>query len=115
MKLALRRGAAEGASTLDRLLSWVIKTRLVTRFPHAGIVIGDTLYHSTGRKGLHADKLDGADWVLIDIGGDDERALGLCSTSTGVPGMTGSACWLLLASRLVTQGACTAMSGATSQ
>jgi hypothetical protein len=28
MKLALRRGAAEGASTLDRLLSWVIKTRL---------------------------------------------------------------------------------------
>jgi len=28
MKLALRRSAAEGASTLDRLLSWVIKTRL---------------------------------------------------------------------------------------
>jgi len=77
MKLALRRSAAEGASTLDRLLSWVIKTRLVTRFPHAGIVIGDTLYHSTGRKGLHADNLDGADWVLIDIGGDDDRALGL--------------------------------------
>jgi hypothetical protein len=77
VKLALRRGAAEGASTLDRLLSWVIKTRLVTRFPHAGIVIGDTLYHSTGRKGLHADVLDSADWVLIDIGGDDERALGL--------------------------------------
>ena len=77
MKLALRRGAAEGASTLARLLSWVIKTRLVTRFPHAGIVIDGVLYHSTGRKGLHADRLDGADWVLVDIGGDDNRALGL--------------------------------------
>jgi len=77
MKLALRRSAAEGASTLDRALSWVIKTRLVTRYPHAGIVIDGVLYHSTGRKGLHADKLDGADWVLIDIGGNDDRALGL--------------------------------------
>lgn len=77
MKLALRRGPAEGASLVDSIASWIIKTRLVTRFPHAGVVIGENLYHSNGKKGLHVDKLDGADWLLIDIGGDDARALSL--------------------------------------
>ena len=77
MKLALRRSAASD-SLIDRLSSWVIKTRLVTRFPHAGIVIDGRLYHSTGRKGLHVtDEWSPEKWELIDVSGSDDKALGL--------------------------------------
>lgn len=53
----------------DRFANWAVKARLVTQYPHAGIVIGDTLYHSTGSEGVHAEP--GADlsgYVLIDLG-----------------------------------------------
>ena len=75
MKLALRTTPAADATSLDKLAHWVIKARLVTQYPHAGIVIGDKLYHATARKGLHVSEYTPEHWTLIDIGGDDMAAL----------------------------------------
>lgn len=76
MKLALRTTPASDATWNEKLAHWGIKTRLVTAYPHGGIVIGNTLYHSTARGGVHAV----ADWTpdrweLFDVGGDDVAAL----------------------------------------
>lgn len=77
MKLALRYDLAADAGAVHRASASVIEARLVTRYAHAGIVIGDTLYHSTGTGGVHA--VPGADlsgYVLIDLGEQhDEVAL----------------------------------------
>lgn len=79
MMLALRYELPEGAGFVQRASTAVIEARLVTQFPHAGIVIGDTLYHATGADGVHAET--GADlsgWTLIDLPNADEaRALAL--------------------------------------
>lgn len=76
MYLALRTTPAFDANWLDRFAHAVVKARLVTRYPHGGIVIGNTLFHSTSRKGVHAtDDWTPDRWELYDVGGDDERAL----------------------------------------
>lgn len=76
MKLALRSQYAADASWLDRRANDVIRARLVTRYPHAGIVIGDTLYHSTAKRGVHSLKdWTPERWDLIECGGDDAKAL----------------------------------------
>lgn len=77
MKLALRKTAATDATFLDKIGTWLIKARLVTRYPHAGIVIGDKLYHATGKRGLHVTEFHPERWELIDIPGDDIDALRL--------------------------------------
>lgn len=71
MYLALRRGAATDATWLDKFFVWVIKERLVTVYPHAGIVIGNTLYHATARHGFCKADYTPARWELLPLG--DER------------------------------------------
>ncbi|MGS5088293.1 hypothetical protein ACVC7V_17560 [Hydrogenophaga sp. A37] len=71
MYLALRRGAATDAKWLDHFFIWVIKERLVTDFPHAGIVIGDQLYHATARHGFCKTPYTPERWELWPLG--DER------------------------------------------
>jgi hypothetical protein len=68
MYLALRSGAATDATWLDKLFIWVIKERLVTVWPHAGIVIGDTLYHATARHGFCKAEYTPHRWTLIPLG-----------------------------------------------
>ncbi len=76
MKLALRSQYAADATWLDRRANDVIMERLVTKFPHAGIVIGGTLYHSTAKAGPHSlSEWHPERWVLVDVGGNDEKAL----------------------------------------
>lgn len=75
--LALRTQPASDATWLDKLAHWLIKARLVTRYPHAGIVIGETLYHATAKRGLHVTEFHPERWELIDVGGDDDAALAL--------------------------------------
>lgn len=76
MKLALRTQYAADASWLDRRANDVIRARLVTKYPHAGIVIGDTLYHSTAKQGPHkTTEWHPERWALIDVGGDDQKAI----------------------------------------
>ena len=68
MKLALRTGPATDAKRMHVLASHIIKARIVTDYPHAGIVIGDTLYHASAKGGLQAVPYTPANWVLIDLG-----------------------------------------------
>jgi hypothetical protein len=76
MLLALRPTPATDAKWIDKASHWTIKTRLVTQYPHGGIVIGKTLYHSTARKGVHSvSEWSPERWVLFDVGGDDVAAL----------------------------------------
>ena len=84
MKLALRKTAATDATLLDKIGTWLIKARLVTRYPHAGIVIGDTLYHATAKRGLHASEYTPERWTLIDVGDAlDGFALDLFASAEG--------------------------------
>lgn len=59
------------------MASMAIKLRLVTSYPHAGIVIGDTLHHATAQHGVISEPFTPDGWVVFDIGGDDARALSL--------------------------------------
>lgn len=68
MKLALRIGPAQGAGALESLAASIIEERLVTSYPHAGILIDDLLYHATARGGLKREPLPGDNWLLIDVG-----------------------------------------------
>jgi hypothetical protein len=85
MKLALRHTLPPGASLGQCVSAAVIEARLVTEFAHAGIVIGDTLYHSTGAKGVHEEITpDLTGWTLIDLGEmRDARALALFNKVKG--------------------------------
>jgi hypothetical protein len=75
MKLALRTKPASDDWN-HRLANWIIKARLVTRYSHSGIVIGATLYHSTATDGvIKTDDWTPANWVLIEVGGDDQKAI----------------------------------------
>jgi hypothetical protein len=68
MKLALRTGPATDAAWNHVFASQAIKARIVTDYPHAGIVIGDTLYHASASGGLQAVPYTPANWVLIELG-----------------------------------------------
>lgn len=71
MYLALRRLPATDATWLDKFFLQVIKSRLVTEFPHAGIVINGTLFHATARHGFcKADDYTPERWELIDLGSE---------------------------------------------
>lgn len=78
MLLALRTQPASDANWLDVSAHNVIKARLVTAYPHGGIVIDGWLFHSTARRGVH--KLAPGEWTprrweLREFGGDDDNAL----------------------------------------
>jgi len=75
MKLALRKTPASNAPWNAKLASWAIKVRLVSQYSHGGLVIGDTLYHST-THGLHCEPYSPEHWELFDLGDSlDESTL----------------------------------------
>lgn len=75
MKLALRTMPASNATWMELAAHHTIKTRLVTRYPHGGIVIGGVLYHSTLKRGVHKTRdWDPSRWELREFGGSDAVA-----------------------------------------
>lgn len=83
MKLALRT-APDSTQWAHRAAAAIIRTRLVTRYPHAGIVIGSTLFHANASNGVHAEPFTGGEnWRLVDVGGDDAAALALFAQEAG--------------------------------
>lgn len=75
MKLALRK-APDSDKWNHKLAAAIIRTRLVTRYPHAGIVIGSTLYHATAAHGVNDEPFVQTDnWELFDISGSDSLAI----------------------------------------
>jgi hypothetical protein len=63
--LALRKTPPSGL--LQVLFAKLTMARLVTRYPHAGIVMGGTLYHATFAHGVHSIPFDSAGWDLFKI------------------------------------------------
>jgi len=83
MKLALRKGAARDANAIGKFAARVIELRLVTEYPHSGIVIDGVLYHATSKHGVASEPFDPVGWEVLDIGGDDQRALALFKEQEG--------------------------------
>lgn len=74
MYLALRRGALPEANAFEKFAAHVIEARLVTKWPHAGIVIGDTLYHATAKGGLKKEPfVNIGNWDLFDCGTEHDN------------------------------------------
>jgi len=74
MKIAFKKTAASDAGLLAKFGTWYTKVRLVTEYPHGGVVIGDTLYHSNAANGLHKTSFTETKWDLFDVGTDGEAA-----------------------------------------
>lgn len=73
MQVALRKTPAVDATFIERVAVETIEARLATRWPHAGLVIDDYLYHASGRKNLEKTKLTPARWDLIDVGNSNDQ------------------------------------------
>lgn len=71
MKLALKHAPPKGIA--KRAFHELTAYRLVTNYPHSGIVIGDQLLHTNLSRGVHAETFIPQGWDLFDVpGGDDE-------------------------------------------
>jgi len=57
------------------LFASLTKARLVTRYPHAGIVMGGTLYHATLSNGVHSTPFENTGWDLFKIDISEELLL----------------------------------------
>lgn len=65
MHLALRTTSDPGL--LKRAFFWITKARLLTDYPHAGIVHDGFLFHTNLANGLHAVRFYPEGWVLIEV------------------------------------------------
>lgn len=81
MYLALKTKSDHGL--LKRLFFWLTKWRLLTDFPHAGIVVGGMLLHTNLANGLHTQAFEPEGWLLLDIGGNHARVLDLYDEHEG--------------------------------
>jgi hypothetical protein len=61
--LALRKTPPEGIA--QKAFFYLTRWRLLTRYPHAGVVCEGILYQSTFAKGVHADEFDPTGWHLF--------------------------------------------------
>lgn len=71
--LALRHTSPPGL--FPRLFAILTKWRLVTRYPHAGIVIDGVLYESTFKGGVHSGPFDPTGWDLFPLSVDPKLML----------------------------------------
>ena len=90
MYLALKKTHASDATPLQKLISNLIKWRLCSIYSHAGIVIGDTLYHSSYiNHGLRCEKFimeESSGWDFFYLGDqDDEKVLETFKSFEGTP------------------------------
>jgi hypothetical protein len=71
--LALRKTDAKGFASL---FSKATRARIMTSYPHAGIVTNGTLYHITARYGMTAEKFKNSqDWDLFHVDAIDSEVL----------------------------------------
>lgn len=69
------------------LFAKLIRWRLVTDYPHAGIVVGGTLYHATLADGVHAQPAPTAadGWLLLPTTVPADLALQRIGRRMGLP------------------------------
>ena len=82
--LALRHRDPTG---LRGLFAKLIRGRLVTAYPHAGVVVGGTLYHATLADGVHAQPAPTAadGWLLLPTTVPADVALQRIGRRMGLP------------------------------
>ena len=90
MYLALKKTSPKSATKLQKFISNAIKWRLCSNYSHGGIVIGDTLYHSSYmNKGLYSEKFDMSNspgWDFFYLGNEkDEEVIKLYNKLKGTP------------------------------
>lgn len=61
--IALRRNSPGGF--WRGVFSTLTKWRLVTRYPHGGVVVDGVLYQTTLSEGLHSTAFDGSGWDVF--------------------------------------------------
>jgi hypothetical protein len=84
VKLALKHAPPKGFG--KRAFHELTAYRLVTHYPHSGIVIGDQLLHTNLSRGVHAETFIPVGWDLFDVpGGDDELAWDRFNFAFGMP------------------------------
>lgn len=66
--LALRKTPPSGF--FPRVFFYATRARLLTKYPHGGVVIGDTLYQATARDGVHSVPFEPAGWDLFETSAD---------------------------------------------
>lgn len=71
--LALRHTSPPGF--FQGVFANVTKARLVTQYPHAGIVVDGVLYEATFKHGVHSVKFDQTGWHLFTIDKVDKNDL----------------------------------------
>jgi len=71
--LALRHTSPPGF--FQGLFADLTKARLVTRYPHAGIVIDGVLYDATLKNGVKAQTFDSTGWDLFKIEKTDKETM----------------------------------------
>jgi hypothetical protein len=73
VKLALKHAPPKGF--FKRLFHWLTAARLVTRYPHAGIVIDGKLMHTNLSNGLHSERFLPEGWDLFEVADADGLTL----------------------------------------
>jgi hypothetical protein len=71
--LALRHTSPPGV--LQNLFANLTRARLVTQYPHAGIMIDGVLYEATFKHGVRSVKFDQTGWHLFTIDKVDKNDL----------------------------------------
>lgn len=65
MKLAMRKN--DSPTFFGRLFNRLTRWRLHTEYPHAGIVIDGSIYHTTYTRGLHRAPFSPEGWDVFDV------------------------------------------------
>jgi hypothetical protein len=74
MKIAFQHTQQPGL--IHRLTFGYIKWRLKTQYPHAGVVVGNKVFHTTLKDGLHQSEFDPEYWTTFNVTGvSDVQAL----------------------------------------
>lgn len=79
--LALRKTPPVGF--FPKMFFYATRARLLTKYPHGGVVIGDTLYQATARNGVHSTTFEPAGWDLFKTNTDDVTIINRFSNVEG--------------------------------
>jgi hypothetical protein len=71
--LALRKTDAPG---IGKIFSKLTRARIITKYPHAGIMINGTLLHITAKNGMRADReINLKDWEFFCVDADSSEVI----------------------------------------
>jgi hypothetical protein len=79
--LALRKTPPAGF--FPRVFFYLTRARLLTKYPHGGVVVGGVLYQATARGGVHSVLFEPDGWDLFETSADPLTILNRFSSVEG--------------------------------